>query len=170
MSIDIEIAYKITSIAYNCTLVMLSFGAVVTYIKDKREKVSQHKHNFMTCTERYLRIQEMILSNDCLTHLNLSIYNTGRHVDKSDETLSKELALCGMMFQLMEDVWLMHDFDKENINSGLYSGWYALFCNWMKTKAIVEKWDLLRSHFSENFNNYVDKTFIKPQVEGGSEI
>lgn len=155
-----------TTIIYNSLMVLMSFGAFFTWVKYKEEvrkhsaeKLMQEKHNFLSCTERYIKIQEMIINTDCLSDLNLSIYQPAQDKPFDEKVFSKELALCGMMFQLMEDVWLMHNLE-ENKGNKLYAGWCTLFAHWMKTKKIAQKWDLLKSHFSKGFVEYVEREFI----------
>lgn len=155
----IEDWVKITTVFYNCTIVLVSFSVFLTWWKYKREELSQNKNNFLSCTARYIAIQEMIINTDCLTDLNLSIYQSDLSKPFDANLFSKELALSGMMFQLMEDVWLMHELEK-NQEHELYAGWFSLFADWMKSEKIVEKWSLLKKHFSENFVEYVNEKYF----------
>lgn len=161
-----------STVIYNLTIALMSLGVFVTWRKHKEEmrkrneeKLTQEKHNFLSCTERYIKIQEMIINTDCLSDLNLSIYQPAQDKPFDDKVFSKELALCGMMFQLMEDVWLMHNLE-ENKGDKLYAGWCTLFTHWMKTKKIAQKWDLLKSHFSKGFIEYVEREFIPSEIVG----
>lgn len=157
---DIDTLVKVTTIVYNATVVALSFGVVVAFIKDRRERALQTRHDFLSCTERYIRIQETIINTASLNDLNLGIYKNRTVIDRGIDvdTFSKELALCGMMFQLMEDVWLTHDLTK-NKNQELYSGWNRLFKDWMETEAVSQKWSLLRHHFSKGFIAHVEREY-----------
>lgn len=116
-----------STVIYNLTIALMSLGVFITWRKHKEEmrkrneeKLTQEKHNFLSCTERYIKIQEMIINTDCLSDLNLSIYQPAQDKPFDDKVFSKELALCGMMFQLMEDVWLMHNLE-ENKGDKLYA-------------------------------------------------
>ncbi len=146
-TVDTDTLLKLSTIVYNSTVALLSFGAVVAYIRARREKAIQEKHDFLSLTERYMRIQEAIINTEGLNDLNLSIYRNkitpdqvvvdgSFRIDDSfrtddsltidgsfridgslgiDDSFSKELALCGMMFQLMEDVYLTHELPNTKI-------------------------------------------------------
>jgi hypothetical protein len=70
--VDIDTLVKTTTIAYNGTVIALSFGVIFTLMKDRREKSLQDRHDFLSCTERYIKIQEAIINAESLTNLNLS--------------------------------------------------------------------------------------------------
>lgn len=154
---------------YNSTVVMMSIGVVFTWIKHRTEKVTQHKHSFLSCTARYLKIQELLMTTKGLSELNLSIYLLKQDQSIDTQVFSKELAVCGMMFQLMEDVWLMHNLERHQ-HDKLYAGWYALFTDWMQTEKIAEKWSLLKSHFSTDFVIYVDKEFCPQHTSSVPQV
>ncbi len=158
---DIDTLIKVTTIAYNGTVVALSFGAAFTFMRARRERLIGEKHDFISCTERYLRIQECLMNSESLNKLNLSIYRVkaSAHQGAAGGSFSKELALCGMMFQLMEDVWLIHDLEK-NMDNELYAGWIHLFRDWMNAEPISQKWGLLKTHFSKGFIAFVEREFL----------
>ena len=142
--------------AYNCTVVVISIGAAIGWLSYVKEKAMQRKYAFLGCTAQYIKIQETIITTDCLRDLNLSIYPLNQSTPCDDKTLSSELSLCGMMFQLMENVWLIHDFEK-NKRDKLHAGWHSLFIDWMKSEKIERNWGFLKHHFSKEFIAYVEK-------------
>jgi hypothetical protein len=158
--VDTDTLVKLTTIAYNGTVVFLSFSAAFAFLRARRERLIGERHDFLSCTERYLRIQELMVSTESLNNLNLSIYRieTLAGQDATVDSFSKELAVCGMMFQLMEDVWFMHDLDRHK-NDPLYSGWMHLFKDWMGAEPVSEKWRLLKTHFSEPFIAFTEREF-----------
>jgi hypothetical protein len=123
----------------------------------------------MACTAKYTKIQEIFLTNRNFGVLHLSIYgdkvsgvDTTLFEDKRNavEKINDELALSAMLFQLMEDVWLV---DLKRRNSWIispkkrkeydaaYRGWDNLFRDWMETPEIREKWPILKSHYNARF-------------------
>jgi hypothetical protein len=158
---NLEIFEQYSSIASNFTVIVAMIGILVNVKQNFTSNKLATKDRFLSCTARYIKIQELLLSNEKLEHINLSIFGTNipKETPENNNSFGRELALAGMMFQLMEDVWLMHDLDK-NKNSDLYSGWNNLFNDWMKTNEIIEKWKIIRSHFSIGFINYVETKFV----------
>jgi hypothetical protein len=161
----IETLAKITTIV-NGTIATLLALFYITVFKDRRDRAIQDKHDFLSCTDRYARIQGVIINSKCLNALNLNIYKKKVVTEEIDnDTASKELALCGMMFQLMEDVWLMHDFPKikgkKYKDKKFFLGWTRLFKDWMEVDAVSENWGVLKHHFSDDFIAFVDGEFLK---------
>lgn len=157
---DLEQFEQITSIISHFTIITAMIGLIVQVKQNQTSNTLATKDRFLSCTARYIKIQELLLSNDKLEHINPSIFEAKIQKQTPENKISygRELALAGMMFQLMEDVWLMHDLDK-NKNSDIYSGWNQLFDDWMSTKEVVGKWQIIKSHFSKGFINYVENKF-----------
>jgi hypothetical protein len=162
------------------------------------------KDRFIGSTARYVKIQETLLSNSTLSSLNVDICLTrvNRTIDseKHDSsetfkkfkehkdnlksltdhekmTMGKELALCAIMFQLMEDVWTMHDLNKnswfltqkeEETEAEIFAGWDALFCDWMQTSPITENWEFLKHQYTKKFVEAFEKRYLIEQCDKNS--
>jgi hypothetical protein len=138
--------------------VAISVGALVfQWWQNRKASETAFKTNFLACTSRYTQIQELLLSNDELSGLSESIYaKINVPGDRDTRIFHKELALCGMMFQLIEDVCIMHGLDK-NSNRKKLSGWDGLFRGWMRSKIIRDNWGELKNHYNENAQAYVGR-------------
>ena len=159
--ISIDQLEKLTSIVSHFTIIFAMIGLIVQVRQNWFSNKLAQKDRFVSNTSKYYKIQELLLSTSKLSKLNINIYKK-ELADNTNlsETFNEELALCGMMFQLMEDVWLMHDFKTKN-NSKLYSGWNNLFQDWINTDEIFEKWTILKHHFSHDFIDFVEKGYVR---------
>ena len=160
---NIETLDKVTSIISHFTIIFAMTSLMVQIKQNWLLNRIMSKDRFIACTAKYIKIQELLLLNDNFTYLNFNIYKNRHGImnnDSNAHSIAKDLALAGMMFQLMEDVWLMHDLDK-NRSKELYSGWENLFEDWMNVKEIAEKWPILRFHFSKNFIQYIEGRYSK---------
>jgi hypothetical protein len=158
---DINQIDKITSIVSHFTIIVAMLGLVIQVKQNWVSNKIAANDRFTACTAKYIKIQEILLSNADLDSLNTKIYGNRLQntQDCKKNILGKETAVAGMMFQLMEDVWLTHDFDKDYDND-LYSGWHNLFKDWMCTEEIAEKWIVLKAHFSKGFIEHVDHMYV----------
>jgi hypothetical protein len=178
---------EITKIIANLGIFVALVGLFLQRHQFKKMNKLAEKDRFIGSTARYVKIQETLLSKDelsslnvdiCLTHLNRenNCSDNGTAVntkDKNKETalrlkqlspndktaLGKQLALCAIMFQLMEDVWMMHGVNDKKDEKN-FAGWNALFCDWMQTPEILKNWELLKHHFSEGFVTAVETNYI----------
>jgi hypothetical protein len=116
------------------------------------------KLNFLKCTERFIEIQKLFIDNPDLSKLNISKSNE-RLNDTEKVTLSKEIALCSMMFQLMEDVWIMHKLGKHKTNKR-YSGWNRYFKEWMSSDKVQNYWNELKVYYGDDFIDFVKEKYI----------
>lgn len=150
----------VTSIISQIAVIIAMSSLFVTIFQNRRSNEIAAKDRFLVCTSKYMKIQEIMLSNDKFDELNKNIYGErliGAGLS-SELFQSHELSLAAMMFQLMEDVWVMHDLDK-NKSADLYSGWDNLFRDWMTTDEISRYWKTLKFHFSRPFISYVETTY-----------
>ena len=161
---------QITSIISHFTIIIAMMSLIFQYLQSRVSNRIASKDRFIACTAKYIKIQEILLSNKDLAPLNAAIYR--ERLDKTklspESALGPEIALAGMMFQLMEDVWLMHDLDI-NKHDSLYSGWHHLFQDWMSTHAIASKWDVLKLHFGSKFIYYIETNYVKRTEAKGIE-
>jgi hypothetical protein len=147
-------------------------GILITLITLYINMRQTRRLNYIACTAKYTRIQEIFLSNKNLAALHLRIYHdqlpqtfgAGPEFPEDERTtaekLNEELALSAMLFQLMEDVWTVNlerrnswflSPEKRRDNEAIYEGWDNLFRDWMATPEIGEKWNVLKRHYNSKF-------------------
>ncbi len=171
MDITIDEFDKITSIISHFTIIVAMGSLVLQFVQNKRSNRFAYKDRFIACTAKYMKIQEILLSNDKLDHLNISVFESKipREQGMKSRVFAKELAISGMIFQLMEDVWLTHDLDR-HAHDDLYSGWNHLFKDWMNTPEIVEKWTILKFHFSRKFIDYIERRYAESLAKSHARL
>jgi len=161
---------KITSIISHFAIIVTTIALITQIKQNRRTNKIIFKDRFTASTARYVKIQELLLTKPELSQLNAAIYKGKLPTvaqNKEADTI-RELPMCAIMFQTMEDVWLMHDLkDDSEKHSDLFSGWEGLFRDWMTTGEIVEKWKILKHHFSKEFIAYVETKYFK-QTENSS--
>lgn len=162
---NLESVRQITGIISQLAIFVAVLSLFFQFWQSRKAKELSFKNNFITCTARYTKIQELLLANEDLADLSDNIYKKTPLPDLRDlKSVRKELALCGMMFQLMEDVWMIHDFDKhsnKDENKDTFTGWNKLFTDWMKAEAVWEKWDILSSHYCKRFRDFAIENYRK---------
>jgi hypothetical protein len=153
---------KITGIISNCSIILAMATLVLQLIQNRALNKLTFKQQFIACTERYENIQQILLANDSLNRLNAGFYKD-RLPDLPEAQSAirgKELAMCAMMFQLMEDVWLTHDMGSGK-NSDVLSGWYTLFRDWMSNETIAGNWPVFRNYFGKGFVADIERNYLK---------
>ncbi len=153
---------KVTGIVSDLTIIVAMISLIFQLRQNRIQNKLAYKDRFVTCTSRYIKIQEILLSTECLNHINVGIYKNRVATISEGEAISlgKELALCAMIFQLMEDVWTTHDLETDK-DSDSYSGWKELFKDWMNTPEIAAHWPVLKHHFGRRFVADIEQKYIK---------
>ena len=161
---ELEQIDKITSIISHFAIIITALALVIQIKQNRLTNAIIFKDRFIASTARYVKIQELLLTKNELANLNAAIYK-GKlsSVAKNQEAnFIMELPVCAIMFQTMEDVWLMHDLkDGGGKHRDLFSGWEGLFKDWMATDEVKEKWRILNHHFGREFVAYVETNYLK---------
>lgn len=138
------------------------------------------KHDFITLTARYTEIQKLFLSHQDLSVLHDEILkrnngNRDKKVNYEDlyrEVSTKEISICSIMFQLMEDVYIVEELKvgEKNKNREELAGWERLFQDWISCDRVWAIWKKSSRYFSGGFNEYLEacrNKSLPPRVDIG---
>ncbi|MFY0630549.1 MAG: hypothetical protein JXR05_09220 [Flavobacteriaceae bacterium] len=159
-----EYALNISQIIANVIVIFGILSLIFEYRHKKKQVIINDKEKFLFGTEKYIELQKSILESDYLHELNLSFYFDGNEFPEKDISLRKkkssEIAFSGIIFQLIEDIYLLHDLEKE-YDSNKAKGWMSLFRMWMSSSVILEKWNFMKKHFTPELIVFVETHLIK---------
>lgn len=161
---------------------------VVTYFIDavneqealKQQNTLRMQANFLHCTQRFTELQSLLLTDPELAAFGVEISGSGASADfmisgdsstpvgflpkespsQGMKRANREIAICSFMFQLMEDVWLTHQPEKQN-RSVDFEGWYHIFHDWFQSWSVRRRWQELKMHYGIEFYRYVDRVYMQ---------
>ena len=168
---DLDHLDKVTSIISHFAIIIAMIGLAVQLRQNKFLNKLARKDRFVASTARYNKILEILLSNESLHHINMGIHRRRIHEISGDEALivGKELALCSMIFQVMEDVWTTHDLETDKDNDA-YSGWKETFKDWMSTPEIAAHWPVLKHQYGRRFVLDIERSYLGPADSDGMGV
>lgn len=143
--------------------IIIGIVGLMYQIKQFKINAEQRKkHDFVLLTARYGEIQKLFLEEEGLSDLKDEILKRGRgKVDKEvnfedmyQAASGKEITICSIMFQLMEDVYILEGLDVDEEREHL-AGWNRLFRDWIGSDRVWAIWLRLSGHFGNGFNGYV---------------
>ena len=149
---DLKEINAVTGIISHFAIVVAMISLAMQLRQNKFLNKLAYKDRFVASTARLNKILELLLSNESLNHINIGIYKRRLPAVPEDEAIirGKELALCAMIFQLMEDVWTTHDLETDK-DSAAYAGWKETFKDWMETPEIAAYWPILKHQYGTRF-------------------
>ena len=196
---------EVTTVLANIAVIIGIGGLVAQWVFNWGTARHLRKEGIIACNSRYYHIQELLFQNRDLDTLSLEMkglppgFKNGKEeyetlnseqnngpLEVEDNTIGKELALCAMIFQLMEDVWITHDLEKvfseskpkwHHLRTRWFnrfkkanrivqvSGWMGLFEDWMEVDRIWNRWDDLKRHFRNDFVAFVKRRFPRTNEE-----
>jgi len=156
-----------SSIVANLGLIMAMVGLMLHFREYNQTLRNREKAHFVDMTARFADIQRIFIENNNLEHLFAEIYRADKDqaTRECSVTLSDaELAVCSIMFQLMEDVWTIHELTPDNCPDS-YSGWMKLFAGWLRSNRVEVAWNRLNAIYGNGFRTFVTEMRTREQPQ-----
>jgi hypothetical protein len=149
-------------IVTNLAIIISIIGVIYQFRQYNINAEQRRKHDFISLTAKYTEIQKLFLSHQDLSVLQdeilkRNIGNLDKGVNYEDmygAASTKEISICSIMFQLMEDVYIVEELEVDEKREDLV-GWNRLFRDWIFSNRVWAIWLKLSHHFGQGFNDYV---------------
>jgi hypothetical protein len=164
--------YHLGTVLSSTVVIIGIFSYIYQYYSDHNNRIQTNSLKFTELTKKGVLDLELFFMkhNNDLQNLYYEMYSSyGFPKPEKHITLEQrqvEFHAVSYMIQVMEDVWVVLDLDK-NYDNNDYLGWMNTFKKWGSSKTFIIIWNKLKNNYGLNFIEFVELhiLFIEEESE-----